>query len=79
MYSDAFFHKLAIARCQHNLAQLCAALFVGMNCDQNNAGGQTIQALIEILNRDLFILSGSIQEAANEDNDLTATQVAQDL
>ena len=66
MYNDAFFHKLAIERCQHNLAQLCAALFTGMNCDRNGVGGQTVQALIEILNKDLHILECNLKVAANE-------------
>jgi hypothetical protein len=68
MYNDAFFHKLAIERCQYNLAQLCAALFIGVNYDQTSATGQTIQALIENLNRDLVMLDGLMEDVIVQDN-----------
>ncbi len=65
--SISFFHKLTVERCQHSLAQLSAALFVMSCMEQSHPGGQTVQALIEILNRDLSILNGYTRDMPSEE------------
>ena len=65
MDSSLFFHQLAIERCQHSLAQLCAVTYMVQDLDSGDlpVGAehyQTIRALIERINSDLAFLQGGL-------------------
>ncbi len=61
-----FLHKLAIERCQYNLAQLSTVLYTESALEKTTPSGQTVQALIEILNRDLVILNDFVDQYRGE-------------
>jgi hypothetical protein len=65
MFKGLFFHKLAVERCQHNLAQLCAVIanFQGQTEESAEYYNGTALLLIETMNRDLTLLHDIIDGA----------------
>lgn len=57
MSTHHFLYQLAIERCQHNLAQLCAIVHLDDDKKDNiDKADQTVLRLIEALNRDIEII-----------------------
>jgi hypothetical protein len=65
MNTTVFCQKLAVERCLHNLAQLCAVMFLMQegNLAQSDMQYRTIKDLIGCLNRDLGLINGSLVDA----------------
>lgn len=60
-----FICKLALERCQQNIAQITALSATGQGT-QSAIGQKTLYALIESLNRDLSLLEDGIDQGIDE-------------
>lgn len=59
MSESAFFHKLALERCQHYLAQLAAAVAMSsrLSDGEQDSFTDTFVLLVDSMNRDIAFLS----------------------